>query len=417
MSMSLSWTSRTPNPGLVVALVVCALPALTSSQVPSSEMGDGRIDIPTIVDVLRSHEESVRRRQLEFITLRKEYSIGSGQEANRTPVYDDRYLRKATEWDQKRRIEIYAVLENDEAEVKMFRTVTLDGVQFRQLLGGHKKGPGSITAASKSGGVRDFTLIRTGVTGSLASDLAKADPGDVRIGTATDEAGKKMISVEWKSGNWRRRMLLDPGKQLIPVLIDNSMEYSEAVQKAQGWLRGCSSRAAREWSLRDGMMMPARIDIRSWMEFTDGREQVVKAEESVELVQCRRLREEPSAEVFRLKFPHGTAVSLTDVEASYTVGGDPREQAEAIERALKERRIAAAQNNALEGASTKPSQHPADDSSAEHGNDRGGAETDVAWYTRGWVLVGVLAAVGVTIIAIGFLRIRRRSGRIRRTAG
>ena len=86
------------------------------------------------------------------------------------------------------------------------------------------------------------------------------------------------------------------------VLIENSMEYPEAVQKANGFLRLCTSRAAREWSLRVGMMIPARVDIRQRVEFTDGREQV-KAEENVELVQCQRLREEPSAEVFRLEFP------------------------------------------------------------------------------------------------------------------
>ena len=212
-----------------------------------------------------------------------------------------------------------------------------------------------------------------------------------------------MISVEWKSGNWRRRMLLDPSRQLVPVLIENSMDYPGAVRESSGFLQSCESRAAPEWSMRDGMMTPTRIDIRSWVELTDGRKKV-RAEESVEVVKCQRVRVEPPAEVFRLEFPDGTPVSLTDVGAGYTVGGDPLEQAEGAERALEQRKIDATQRQeASESSSPRRSRDLREDGYASEPD-----KATVAWYSQKWVWVIVMAVAGIAIISIGYARRDRK---------
>lgn len=305
-----------------VYLVVLSLVSTICAQEPSVP------DIGSLVNVLQSYEQQLKRSRLMYYVEHQDW--GFTVERMRQSSPDNEYTRRYTEiaWDGKRRVEEYAILPDE--SVELLEIDTFDGSQYRSLAVG--SGKGRIHTDSKNAS-HNFQLMCNGISASssLSEDLQAHSRSAVMGWVGVD--GHRLIEIRWKSGDWDRKLLLDPGRNLMPIEIENSMASPQKLRDVAGFDRSFTRfSVTRFYDADGGLFLPAQLTVLSFVRLTDGSE-LPQFKRSITLDKVERLQLDSVEEsVFALEFPVGTDVTLVDLSTSYIVGGDSSDQDEVIEQ-------------------------------------------------------------------------------------
>ena len=154
--------------------------------------------------------------------------------------------------------------------------------------------------------------------------------------------------------------------------------------------------------MMDGVLMPSRVSLDLFIVLENGGTRP-SAKETIRVVEFRRLSQQPAPETFRLVFPAGTRVSLTDIQVSFTVGGNPKELDQALNQAI------AGTGTELDGEGHQvPSAARQGGGSPSH--NRGAGSSDGADTERSltWLWLVVFAVAGVALLTLGWLKIRQK---------
>ena len=303
---------------------------------PLEQEGRSAIDTKTVMDAFRSYEARFRRARITFTVDHQDWIMDT-QALLETPFppprRDDTRRWVETNWDRMRRLDTQSISSKDPREEpgSLMRAESFDGTEHRELavVKGEKLGFASSKKNPPGGGAYYTT---TG-SQSLADCLAEAREEDVKI-SAVSHNGQEMISVEWNKKGERWRAVIDPGRELMPVLVEVRREYPDSVREKRKFEMNITQCVVEEFRDTPNGPVPSRTSRETFILLQDGSKiPLVK-----ERVQVEEFAPDPKGidpSLFKLEFPAGTVVSLQDVDASFTVGGEPRDTDKKIEEAFR----------------------------------------------------------------------------------
>jgi hypothetical protein len=392
---------RLLRPALLIVAIVAGVSSGDSGDL-SSAAGMQPPNIEMLIEVLRAREESMRRCQISYTVDHQDWGPSVESQQKSLPSVQEVLTHKETDWDGMRRVETHVTPKDTRQTDEWAMVETCDRTQYRRL-DVHIKA-GTISSDPKRFGLRDFGMILNGFAGSLADEL-ETNAREPRV-AIVPYGDSQAVLVEWKSGNWNRRLYLDPERQLVPICVENGMDSSTKVRQVSGYVRTVGRRTVEEFGTIDGVLVPSRASLDHFAVLEDGKTRPL-TKETIRLVEFGRLSQKPPPDTFRLVFPVGTRVTLVDVGTSFMVGGDPKEADQTVKQ-VADRAIAdettepggerqQVSSAAQEGGGDGPQRSPPGSSPAAAGEH--------PWKALWGV---VLAVAGVALLMLGWLKIRRR---------